>query len=156
MKKQMKLVLALAALLLAPGLKAQTAGSIGAGVIVGRPIGLTGKYWMSSTRAVDAGIGISDGNAAFYADFVWHAWDILPQFEQGKLGLYVGAGPRFEFRNEEGQESRFGVRAVGGVDYWIQNRPIELFLEAGPFFRMMPGTNVDLDGGLGVRFYFGK
>jgi hypothetical protein len=130
--------------------RAQQVGGFGAGVVVGDPTGLTVKTWIDSSRALDAGVGFS-GEATFYADYLWHAWDVFPQPSQGKLGAYVGGGPRIETR----RDAEFGLRALAGVDYWIAGRPIEVFFEAGPVLRLTPGRGVGVDGGLGVRFYFG-
>jgi hypothetical protein len=151
-------VVALAFSALCPVLHAQSAGSLGAGVVIGEPLGLTGKYWFDGIRAVDAGVGFGGGDSVLYADFLWHAWDIVPQPAQGKLGLYVSAGPRLEFESnhDENSDARFGIRTLVGADYWIQNRPIEVFLEAGPVFQFSPTTAVDIDAGLGIRFYFGR
>jgi hypothetical protein len=151
-----KFVLALAAMTVSSSLWAQNAGSLGAGIIVGEPLGLTGKYWIDETRAVDLGIGFGGEGTVAYADFLWHAWNILPQPSQGKLGLYVGAGPRLETEehHDEGADARLGIRTIGGVDYWVQGHPIEVFLEAGPVFLLTPRTDVEVDAGLGVRFYF--
>jgi hypothetical protein len=131
--------------------RAQQVGGFGAGVILGDPTGLTVKTWLDATRALDAGVGFS-GDAAFYADYLWTAWDLFPQPSQGKLGAYVGGGPRLEFD----RDTEFGLRTLAGATYWVANRPIEIFFEAGPVFRLAPDRGVDVDGGLGVRFYFGR
>lgn len=125
-------------------------GMLGGGVILGNPAGLTGKLWLDSSRAIDAGVGFS-GDAAFYMDFLWHAWDLFPQPKTGRLGAYAGVGPRLETR----RDAKFGVRTMAGLAYWLPKRPIELFVEAGPVWRVAPDTGVEADGGLGVRFYFG-
>ncbi|MBI5622163.1 MAG: hypothetical protein HY924_00145 [Elusimicrobia bacterium] len=127
-----------------------TRGMLGAGVILGNPAGLTGKLWLDPTRAIDAGVGFS-GDAAFYMDFLWHAWDLFPQPKTGKLGAYASVGPRLETR----RDAEFGVRTLAGLVYWLPKHPIELFVEAGPVWRVAPDSGVEADGGLGVRFYFG-
>ena len=145
-----KTLLALICLLAAASpLWAQKAGDFGAGVIVGNPTGGTVKYWLSDAHALDAGLGVSTHFAA-YADYLWHAWTILPQPAQGKLGLYFGAGGQVRtFHDPE-----FGVRAVVGAAYWLPRAPVEIFVEAVPVFRLSPETSVGLDGGLGARYYF--
>jgi len=146
-----KLILVYLLLLTARPLWAQQAGQFGAGVALGSPVGVTGKYWLDGTKAVDFGLGASSrGNFAAYADFALHGWDILPQPGKGKLGLYVSAGPRVE--NENG--GQFGIRTMGGLSYWIENHPAEMFAEAGPVFELGPDSGVDVDGALGVRIYF--
>src|SRR5882724_3292503 len=74
---------------------AQQSGQLGAGVILGRPIGLTGKYWLNNTQAFDTGLGFGD-HFMLYGDFVWHAWHLLPQPSKGKLGAYESFGPLIE------------------------------------------------------------
>ncbi|MBI4349018.1 MAG: hypothetical protein HY553_19425 [Elusimicrobia bacterium] len=147
----MRLLAAFSALALsAAGAGAQEAGRAGAGVIVGDPTGVTLKVFPRSTLAVDAGIGFS-GDAAFYADALWYAWDLLPKPGEGTLGAYLGAGPRIETK----RDATFGIRAVGGVSYWLPRHPVELFLEAGPVFVLAPDTGTDVDAGVGVRVYWG-
>ncbi|MBI3548199.1 MAG: hypothetical protein HY078_04005 [Elusimicrobia bacterium] len=131
---------------------AQTSGQLGAGVIIGEPIGPTIKYWLDDTRAIDAGVGFGGSNAVFFTDVLFHAWDVAPQPSRGRLGAYVGLGPRIEARDDD---ALFGLRTIAGGDYRVQGRPIELFFEAGPVFQLTPSHRVDVDGGLGVRFYFG-
>ena len=151
MNKTLPVVLAaLAGLAWAGPARAQQAGGFGAGVIVGDPTGVTVKGWLDDRHAFDAGVGFS-GDAAIYADYLWHAWDLFPQPGKGRLGGYVGAGPRIETQ----RDTAFGIRTLGGLAYWAASHPIELFFEVGPVFRLSPESQVDVDAGLGVRFYFG-
>lgn len=131
-------------------LRAQSSGLFGAGVALGDPTGLTIKYWLDGSRAFDVGVGFS-GDAAFYADFLWHAWDLFPQPSQGRLGGYLATGPQIN----TDRRSTFGIRTLAGLNYWLAQRPIEIFLEAGPVFELTPERDVETVGGLGVRFYFG-
>ena len=149
MKK--KLITGCCMLMLAAGARAQQAGKVGLGIIAGSPTGMTAKYWLDDTVAIDGGIGFSD-NAVFYGDLLFNSWDLFPQPKKGKLAGYVGLGPRLETASDP----QFGILTVAGLSYWVQNHPIEFFAEAGPVFRLAPDQDVDADGGLGVRFYFGN
>lgn len=144
----------LIALILAAAVPAAAQGPIteaGAGVIAGDPIGGTAKLWFGRDYAVDLGIGYS-GSTVLWGDFLYHAWNLLPQPSEGKLGLYFGAGPRIE----AGNDAEFGIRTMVGAAWRLTRQPMELFIEAGPVFRMTQGGGVDADGGLGVRFYLGS
>src|SRR5688572_12046329 len=116
-------ITAAVALTLAGPVRAQEPGGVGVGIIVGDPTGLTLKGWLDGHHAFDVGVGFS-GDAAFYADYLWHAWNVFPQPNQGKLGLYVGLGPRVETQ----RDPTFGIRTVGGLAYWLADHPVELFL----------------------------
>ncbi len=128
---------------------AQQAGDIGAGVVVGNPTALTGKIWLDSARAVDAGVGFSS-HLAVYGDYLWHSWTVLPQPAQGKLPVYLGLGAQVRTFHD----AELGIRTVVGVAYWLPRDPVEVFLEIVPVFRVTPGDSVGLDAGLGLRYYF--
>lgn len=123
---------------------------IGAGVVVGDPIGGTGQVFLTRTQSVDFGVGFS-GDTAFWGDYAWHAWDLFPRPRRGKLEGWASAGLRLETASQ----TEFGVRTMVGASYWLEGHPLELFATAGPVFRMTPSGEVDADGGVGVRFYFG-
>ena len=124
---------------------------VGFGIVAGDPIGGTAKLWLDDDFAFDVGVGFS-GDTVMWGDVLYHMWNLLPQPEEGKLGVYLGAGPRLETR----RDTEFGVRTVAGLTWRITRQPIEFFAEAGPVFRMTPTGGVDADGGIGVRFYFGS
>lgn len=128
---------------------AQKAGDAGVGVILGAPTGITGKLWLDGSKAVDIGLGWHS-ELTVYGDYLWHGWDVLPQPPEGKMPVYLGLGAQVRtYRDAE-----FGLRAVAGIAYWLPRHPVELFLEIVPVFRLMPGTSVGLDAGLGLRYYF--
>lgn len=125
---------------------------VGAGVVLGEPLGATAKFWLDDHLAFDAGAGISDGNAAFWADALWHEWSLFPQPAQGRLGGYIGVGPQIR----TGDEARFGFRTVVGATFRPTGRPLEFFAEVGPMFRLTQGGTVDPVGGVGVRLMLGS
>ncbi|MEN8262000.1 MAG: hypothetical protein ABFR82_00875 [Nitrospirota bacterium] len=131
-------------------LYAKEKGALGAGIILGKPIGPNVKYWFNSNAAVDFGLGF-DKDFVVYSDFLWHDWTIFPQPSKGALAGYLGLGIRYE---EESEDDEFGFRAVAGVDYWLASHPIEFFLEIAPVFQVTPDTDTDFDAGVGLRYYF--
>ena len=124
---------------------------VGVGVALGEPIGGTAKLWLDDRLAADLGVGISDGNAGFWGDMLWHDWTLLPQPPSGRLGAYLGAGPQVR----TGDDARFGLRAIAGLSYRPAGHPLEFFAEAGPLFRLTQGGQVDAVGGVGVRLLVG-
>ncbi len=129
---------------------AREKGALGAGVILGDPIGPTAKYWFHASVAIDAGLGF-ERDFTVYTDVLWHGWNILPKPPEGKLAGYLGVGPRFEERNGG---DKFGIRAVAGAAYWFESYPFEIFLEIAPVFQFTPDTDTDFDAGIGLRYYF--
>ncbi len=123
---------------------------VGVGVIAGDPIGATAKLWFDPVYAVDLGLGYS-GSTVLWGDLLYHAWNLLPQPQEGKLGLYLGAGPRFEL----GDDVEFAARTIAGVSWRLTRQPMEFFAEMGPVFRFTQGGGVGVDGGVGVRLYLG-
>ena len=144
-------IIALAALLTLV-VPASAAGDLGGGVVLGEPIGGSAKLWLDDRLAVDLGAGLSDGNAAFWGDALWHDWTLLPQPKEGRLGAYLGVGPQIR----TGDETHFGIRTIAGACYRFAGHPLELFAEAGPLFRLTQGGHVDAVGGVGLRVYVGK
>jgi len=120
-------------------------------VALGEPIGGSMKLWFDGPWAADVGAGLSDGNAALWADALYHDWTLLPQPSNGRLGGYVGAGPQLRM----GDDARFGLRTVVGVSYRPTGHDFELYAEAGPMFRMTQGGRVDGVGGVGLRLMLG-
>lgn len=144
-------LLAAGALISARPAAAADIREVGVGVALGEPIGGTAKFWLDGPWAADAGVGLSDGNAALWADALWHDWSLLPQPSNGRLGVYVGAGPQVR----TGADPRFGIRTLGGVSYRPTGHPFELYAEVGPMFRLTQGGQVDAVGGVGLRVMLG-
>jgi hypothetical protein len=151
--KNLLLIIALACAAAAPAAAAATSAvtEVGVGVIVGDPIGGTAKLWLGPDYAVDLGIGYS-GSTVLWGDVLYHAWNLFPPIDEGKLGLYFGAGPRIE----TGDDTEFGVRTLAGVSWRLSRQPMEFFAEMGPVFRLTQGGGVGIDGGVGVRLYLGS
>jgi hypothetical protein len=150
--KTMLAFLLVAAGTLAPASAAGEVREAGIGVALGEPIGGTAKLWFDDRLAADIGAGLSDGNAGFWADALWHDWSLLPQPGNGRLGVYLGSGPQVR----TGGDARFGIRAIGGVSYRPTGHPMELYAEAGPLFRLTQGGQVDAVGGVGIRLMVGR
>lgn len=135
-------------------LQAQTStdkGQIGLGIMVGEPTGLSFKYWMGSKTAVDAGLTWSlSGNDAIgvHADYVWHKW---LNVEKGQLALYYGVGAALWVAESN---TGLGARIPVGLNYLFQDAPLDLFIEVVPGLGVLPDTDFDVDGGIGVRYYF--
>ena len=92
--KRIFTVISLMVLILAASgaLKAAERG-FGVGFILGSPSGVTGKYFLNKSHAVDAGLGVAAGDGFYlYADYLMHFSGVLPV---DNLDVYFGLGPGF-------------------------------------------------------------
>jgi len=126
----------------------------GIGIILGEPTGISGKYWLSTNNAIDLGIAYSFINSksefSFHTDYLYHIKDLIKS--DYNIIPYYGFGLRL--RLKENNSGEFGVRGVAGILWLLDNIPIDLFFEFAPSFRLLPNTGLDLDIGLGGRYYF--
>lgn len=132
-------------------------GHIGAGLILGEPVGGSVKYWLNDTVAVDGAAGWSSHRHStlyVHGDVLWHKFDLFDvSTSPGQLPLYFGVGALFRDRNH-GESNNVGVRVPVGVSYIFNNAPIDVFAEIGPALDFSPGIHGEVTGGIGVRFWF--
>ena len=50
--------------------------------------------------------------------------------------------------------SHFGVRFPVGIAYIFPKNPFDLFFEIVPIFDLLPDTELNINAGIGARFYF--
>ena len=126
----------------------------GIGVIAGEPTGITAKYMLDDKSAIDAGIGwetSGDNEFHIYGDYLYHMYDLI-KVPHGKLPLYFGVGARFIDRDKK--DDKFGVRIPVGIEYLFEKVSLGAFLELVPVLDLTPDTDFDLEGGIGIRFFF--
>ena len=133
-----------------------SSADVAAGLIAGEPTGLSFKMWMEGGGALDAAAGWSfgeDGRFYLHADYL-----LQRMIEDTEIGgtvpLYFGVGGRVLLR--DGQESRLGVRIPVGLDYFFDNDRFNVFVELAPIIDLVPETELELSGGIGLRFRFGS
>lgn len=127
-------------------------GRHGVGMILGEPTGLSGKLMLSERNAIDAGLAWSfrrDGHIHLHADYLWQFSDVIRSSEQ--LTLFTGVGGRFAAGKGNGV---VGLRLVGGLAWLPTNTPLEIFTEFAPILDVIPATELNANGGVGLRFYF--
>lgn len=137
MKKSTKLaVVCLAICSLASGVHAKNKNA--AGIVLGNPSGLSGKFFLSDKNAVDMVIGL-DKSMSVQADYLWHDFEAF-KVNEGLMPLYYGAGILVTDK---------GLYAQGkiGIEYLFETNPLGIFIEVAPAF----GPGFRFQGGLGVR-----
>ena len=135
-------------------------GTIGVGLILGEPSGVSVKVYMQDDRAIQGAFG-----ASFYADawqahaeYVFHPW-ILQDRDTFVLPLYLGPGVRFmRYNGGSGGNATFaaGLRAVVGLLFDFKNVPLDVFAEVGGVveYDFTNGAGLGINIGAGARFYF--
>ncbi|MBN1150037.1 hypothetical protein JXA84_02320 [candidate division WOR-3 bacterium] len=129
----------------------------GLGIVVGEPTGFTAKYWLSPVNSLNGAVAWSvfDDNSfeALYLhiDHVFYYYDLF-RVQTGKAPVFIGVGGRFYFPKHD--DTKIGFRIPMGLAYMFDQVPIEIYGEIAPVINIVPETDVDLDGGVGFRYFF--
>ncbi len=117
----------------------------GMGIVVGAPVGITFKYWISRREAFDMVIGSYKNYVHLHGTYLYH----FPQpSREAQFLPYVGIGARVKGSSNE---IFIGVRVAGGFE--IYYRPIGVFAEIAPIIDILP-PQMDMNVGVGLRIYF--
>lgn len=143
-------------------------GSLGAGVVIGSPTGLTAKWMAGKQTAFDAAIGIGFGeDLHVHADWLFEGDPLLA--EQGAtLSWFVGVGGRFEWDddndkdnnnngngNDDDDDLDLGPRVPIGLELRFASvKPLEIFAEVALGIEVIDDTGLTFDGGIGARWFF--
>ncbi len=141
--------------------------SFGFGLIIGEPTGLTAKYYLSESTALDFALGEydrfrADRDLGVHIDFLWHPVQIVA-VDPFVIPLYIGLGGRLVGDDDDGRgdddDLDLGIRAPLGVALDFNRVPLDVFFELAIVIDLVDGDDnddddVDLDAALGVRYYF--
>ncbi|MAL19255.1 MAG: hypothetical protein CL670_03705 [Balneola sp.] len=124
--------------------------SLGVGVMIGEPTGVSVKKYMSERGAFDIGAAwsLANQNEALHI----HA-NLLFQDNITKnpsLFFYHGVGARVLFASN----AKVGIRAPLGLTYIFPNIPFDMFVEIAPILDVTPDIAFAGNGGFGFRYYF--
>lgn len=151
-----RLILFLLVLIMYSKISFSASDKLGVGAIWGDPFGVTAKYWFENKQAINVDLGVdaigNDDYSILCADYLWHTRSVLNKSDKGKIGLFVGAGIKYE--DEKDEADFWSVRMPVGINFFMVHRPIEIFAEATPVFLFGPLKDMGIDGGLGLRIYF--
>ncbi|MDD5132522.1 MAG: hypothetical protein PHH44_07680 [bacterium] len=135
----------------------------GVGVILGEPVGFTGKYWLNNKEAYDLSVSSRFSSYLYLSGaYLYHNYDIFKnQKDPGSASLYYGGGFRLiadsehhyrKHYEDDTYDSIFGLRGTIGGSYLIPNQPFEIFIELSPIMNITPATDLDFSAGIGARF----
>lgn len=136
-------------------------GTLGIGIVVGEPTGITAKLYLEDDQAIQAAVGPSffGGGIELHGEYVWHPW-ILQDRDSFVLPVYLGPGVRFiDYYGGRGGTSTFatGLRGVIGMLFDFKDVPLDVFVEAagGAEYNFNASSHWGpvLNLGAGVRYY---
>ncbi len=135
-------------------LPGQTSGNsgIGIGVIIGDPTGISVKWWKSPSQAYQLGGAwsfVGEGAVHLHGDVVFHQNHLIQQAPEG-FSTYLGIGVRTKLE----RSFRMGIRLPLGLSYRFPQAPLDFFLEVVPIMDLFPATELRMNGGFGIRYYF--
>ena len=128
------------------------AHEFGVGAVVGDPTAISAKAWTGRGTAFDFALAWSrdnDHRFNFHMDYLFHDYGAFENTE-GRFPLYYGIGGRVVDANDP----RVGVRIPVGVNYLFGRSPFDTFFEIAPVLDVTPETEMDIEAGIGARFYF--
>ena len=148
--------------------------TLGLGVMLGEPSGLSLKYWSSSVNAVQFGLAYSFGDyVAVLGDYLWHFPRALSSATHGSISQefvpYIGiggvvfidnsgslrSGSRHFFQDSSRSNSvAAGVRIPLGIEFLPHALPLGIALELVPGLGVIPGIFGFIQGDIAFRFYF--
>src|SRR4051812_39262917 len=136
-------------------------GTLGVGIILGEPTGVSAKLYLSDDQAIQAAVGFAfvGGGLHLHADYVFHPY-ILQERPSFVLPFYFGPGLRvIDYRNVAANDYfAVGIRAVAGLLFDFKTVPLDAFVEGaiGIEYRFADGKGLGpiFNGAAGVRYYF--
>jgi hypothetical protein len=150
--------------------------TFGLGIVLGDPTGLSAKFWVGPTNSIDAGLGFfgygfndrcwTDASGTHCDSYGYHdgtlnmdyLWQSNIVRGTAQLDWHIGAGGRAVWYGGcNGDCFALAARMPVGLDLMFTNPSfLEVFFELAPAFYIVPGFDFEIEGGLGVRFYFGR
>ena len=126
--------------------------TFGIGLIIGEPTGISLKYWLDRKYAIDGGLAWSlGGYFHVHADFLGHNRRLLRDIniKEGSFVLHYGIGARVKASSR----TIVGIRIPLGINFIFRRLPFDIFFEIAPVVNLIPATTLDINGGIGFRFY---
>lgn len=145
-------MLFLLVLLAVPSAYAQRGGTTGLGGQVGEPSGLTLKLYNPGAVSYDF-LAAWDLDDFFFLNV--HGLYERPLGNERNLRFFYGPGVFVGFRDrprEDDDDVVVGISGSLGLSFWVDR--FEVYGQITPRLSVLPDTDGDVGGGLGIRFYF--
>ena len=124
------------------------------GVIAGEPTGLSVRQVLGGIASVDLAVAWSlvprgaDAQGSLYLHLDYQQYFEQINVEAVQLLFFVGVGPKLYI----GDVLSIGARVPVGLFYNFPDLPLETFLEIAPGLNLIPTTELDVMGAIGLRY----
>ena len=152
-----KIIFCLAlAIIVAHGTVLSQEKGFGVGFVTGQPTGISTKIWTGPANALQFSLAWRNENGWFgnrvslSGDYLWHSFDAIRS--EYRFPVYYGVGGMLTTGGDE--RDNLGIRGVVGIGFLPRTVPIDVFMQIVPVFVISPDTHIDVDAGLGLRFFF--
>ncbi|KPJ96012.1 MAG: hypothetical protein AMJ55_02760 [Gammaproteobacteria bacterium SG8_15] len=124
------------------------------GIAAISPNGFIAKYWTTETTAIDifGEWSFNSNEYLMHGDILVHDFNKF-QLEDMRIAFYYGGGVRVKFADKS-DDSIVGIRIPFGVDYFLEEMPVDIFGELAPRVNVYPDTNFGMDVMIGLRYRF--
>lgn len=132
------------------------ASSLGLGLNIGEPTGLTMKYWLDSVHALDGVVAWNLTNSTFViqSDYLFHQDSIFSR-KRWPIDFYYGLGGRLHSeKHEKTRDHHLAGRAPLGLAYRFRRPEIEIYGELAVLLEIIPSTSATFSPSLGGRYFF--
>ena len=120
------------------------------------PVGLSYKVSLNQKSAITGAFGffVSDGfnNAILETNYILYRDNENINIGSGELHPYFGTGLAFNFFTSS--DIAIALRVPFGIEYKIDNTPIEVYMDVGPYLVITDPLSFSLDSSLGFRYRF--
>lgn len=121
------------------------------------------KHFITNDGAIDfifglgfrgLGVGLGGGWTRFGGGILYQHHIDLPQTRVNKLRVFIGGGPFFSYTNYRllVDEVALGGVIGGGVDYTLENAPLNISVDVFPGIRVISSLGLISYTGVSVRY----
>ena len=130
---------------------AQHSGEVGLGIVLGEPSGAVGQFFMSKNSRLDVTVAWSFREEVDFLTAVdYQIYNNIADAPR-EWSWYYGIGGYLAFPKHG--DGILGARVPIGIAYSFPHSIVDVWIEADPGLRLIPETEADMMGGVGVTFW---
>lgn len=120
------------------------------------PTGISAKAVISESAAITGVFGFNinefNNSVSIQTNLILNGDKDTFNVESGLLRSYYGIGVTFMF--SENSDTGIGFRIPLGVEYGLQDQPLEIYMDIAPTINIEPSSAFFLSSSMGVRYFF--